>query len=140
GRSRVRTRFPAAESLPPRPALDDLLRDAVGLEWFAGGPGIAGAPLAPGFKVRTPEPLAPATALSPSGTRFRTGTGADVPDEARALAENTQDRLERHVKNGGYLVLTVPPSHQQRAIPALGDIGASPLSFDAVLINALPDH
>lgn len=139
-RSRVRTRFPAAEPLPARPALDDLLRDAVGLEWFPGGPGAAGAPLAPGFKVRTPEPVAPATALSPSGPRFRTGTAAAVPDEARALAENTQDRLERHAKNGGYLVLTVPPSHQQRAITALDDIGATPVSIDAVLIGALRDH
>ncbi len=139
-RSRVRTRFPAAEPLPPRPALDGVLRDAVGLEWFPGGQGPAGAPLAPGFRVPPPPAVAPATAVGSSGSRFRTGTAVDVPDEARALAENTQDRLERHAKNGGYLVLTVIPSHQQRAIIALAEIGATPVSVDAVLIRALREH
>ncbi len=71
-RNRVRTRFPAAEHLPLRPALDELLRGAVGLEWFPGGPGPTGAPLAPGFRV-PPLPAPVATAFTSLGARYRTG-------------------------------------------------------------------
>jgi serine/threonine protein kinase len=139
-RTRVRTRFPAAEPLPTRPALDQLLREAVGLEWFSGGPGPTGAPLAPGFRVPPPPAVAAATAVTISGGRFRTGTTANVPDEARVDAEIAQDRLERHAKGGGFLVITVRASQQQRAISALSDLGATPLSIDALVIGALRHH
>jgi serine/threonine protein kinase len=139
-RTRVWTRFPAAEPLPGRPALDRLLREAVGLEWFSGGPGPNGAPLAPGFRVPPPPAVAAATGVTSSGGRFRTGTTADVPDDARATAEIAQDRLERHAKAGGFLVITVRPSQQQRAISALSDLGATPLSVDALVIGALRRH
>src|SRR6266542_1671657 len=72
-RTRVWTRFPAAEPLPGRPALDQLLSEAVGLEWFSGGPGPTGAPLAPGFRVPPPPALGAATGVTISGGRFRTG-------------------------------------------------------------------
>src|SRR6266508_2497761 len=139
-RTRVWTRFPAAEPLPGRPALDQLLSEAVGLEWFPGGPGPTGAPLAPGFRVPQPPAVAAATGVTISGGRFRTGTTADVSDEARASAEIAQDRLERHAKAGGFLVITVRASQQQRAISALSDLGATPLSVDALVIGALRRH
>jgi serine/threonine protein kinase len=139
-RTRVRTRFPAAEPLPDRPTLDQLLSDAVGLEWFSGGPGLTGAPLAPGFRVTPPPAGAAATAITVSGGRYGTGTTVDAPDEDRAKAEIAQDRLERHAKGGGFLVITVRPSQQQRAIAALGDLGASPRSVDALVIGALRRH
>jgi serine/threonine protein kinase len=139
-RSRVRTRFPAAEALPTRPALDDLLRTAVGLEWFAGGSRPDGAPLVPGFGVPLPTPASPTSAVSGSGDRYRTGTHTDIPEEERALAENTQERLERHARTGGYLVITVSPSRQHQAIAALAATGATPVSIDAVLIAALRAH
>jgi len=112
----------------------------VGLEWFSGGPGPTGAPLAPGFRVPPPPAVAAATGVTISGGRFRTGTTADVSDEARASAEIAQDRLERHAKAGGFLVITVRPSQQQRAIAALSELGATPLSMDAVVIRALRRH
>jgi serine/threonine protein kinase len=139
-RTRVWTRFPASGPLPGRPALDQLLSEAVGLEWFSGGPGPTGAPLAPGFRVPLPPAVAAATGVTVSGGRFRTGTTADVSDEARAAAEIAQDRLERHAKAGGFLVITVRASQQQRAISALSDLGAIPLSVDALVIEALRRH
>jgi len=63
-----------------------------------------------------------------------------VSDEARASAEIAQDRLERHAKAGGFLVITVRASQQQRAISALSDLGATPLSVDALVIGALRRH
>jgi len=139
-RTRVRTRFPAAEPLPRRPVLDQLLSEAVGLEWFSGGPDPAGVPLAPGFRVPPPPALVAATAVTISGGRYGTGTTVDVPDETRAKAEIAQDRLERHAKGGGFLVITVRPSQQQRAISALSDLGATPRSIDALVIGALRRH
>lgn len=136
-RTRVRTRFPAAEALPARPELDRLLRDALGLEWFAGGPGPTGAPLPPGFRVPPPPTPAGLTALTMSGARYRTGTTTDVPDEERDRAENVEDRLRRHAIHGGYLVLTVRPGRYHRALEALADLGATPVDLDAVLINRL---
>ena len=139
-RTRVRIRFPAAEPLPGRPALDELLSEAVGLEWFSGGPGPTGAPLAPGFLVPPPPGVAAATAVTISGDRFGTGTTAEVPDEARAAAEIAQDRLERHAKGGGFRVITVRASQQQRAISSLSGLGATPVSIDALVIGALRRH
>jgi serine/threonine protein kinase len=139
-RTRVWTRFPAAAPLPGRPALDQLLSKAVGLEWFSGGPGPTGAPLAPGFRVPPPPSVVAATGVTVSGCRFRTGTTADVSDEARAAAEIAQDRLERHAKAGGFLVITVRASQQQRAISALSSLGATPTSIDALVIGALRRH
>ena len=138
--TRVRTRFPAAEPLPHRPTLDRLVHEAVGLEWFSGGPDPTGVPLAPGFRVPPPPAVAAATAVTSSGGRYGTGTTVDAPDEARAKAEIAQDRLERHAKGGGFLVITVRPSQQQRAIAALSDLGATPRSVDGLVIGALRRH
>lgn len=139
-RTRVRTRFPTAEPLPQRPELDELLRETVGLEWFAGGPGPTGAPLAPGFKVPSPPPVVGLTALTFSGSRYPTGSTAEVPDEDRAEAERIDERLRRHAAHGGYLVLTVRPSQHHRAAAALADLGATPVSGDRLLIAALHRH
>lgn len=138
-RSRVRSRFPAAQSLPSRPELDRLIREAVGLEWFPAGTGPSGVPRPAGYRIPPLQPAGPVTAFSGSGSRYRTGTAADVPEEARAAAEIVQDRLERHAKAGGYLVLTVTPEHQERAIDTLTALGATPLSVDALVVDALRD-
>jgi hypothetical protein len=114
--------------------------EAVGLEWFSGGPDPTGVPLAPGFRVPPPPAVAAATAVTSSGGRYGTGTTVDAPDEARAKAEIAQDRLQRHAKGGGFLVITVRPSQQQRAIAALSDLGATPRSIDGLLIGALRRH
>jgi hypothetical protein len=139
-RRRIQTRFPAAEPPPTRPKLDEVLATEVGLEWFSGGARADGAPLAAGFRVPPPPPVTPPTVVGSSGPRYRTGTAIDIPDEARALAENTQSRLERHAKTGGYLVITVTPSHVERAVSALAELGATPVSVDTALITSLRAH
>jgi hypothetical protein len=139
-RTRVRTRFPAAEPLPPRPELDELLGETAGLEWFDGEIDPERPPIAPGFRIPPLQPIVAASALGSSGTRYRTGTRADVADEARVIAESAQDRLERHAHSGGYLVLTVTPARHERAISALSEVGATPVSLDALVVAALHSH
>lgn len=139
-RERVRARFPDAEPLPERPELDALLRDKIGLEWFPGGPGPAGAPLAAGFRVPPPPSPRALTAITVSGSRYRTGTGAQVPDEARLSAELADERLRRHAKSGGYLVLSVRPSRYESARRSLEDMGATEVNLDRLLIEALRER
>jgi serine/threonine protein kinase len=139
-RRRIQTRFPGAEPPPTRPELDDVLASEVGLEWFPGGTRGDGAPLPAGFRVPPPPTITTPTAVGSSGPRYRTGTAADIPDEARALAENAQSRLERHAKSGGYLVITAIPSQIERAIGALTDLGAAHVSLDTALIEAIRAH
>jgi hypothetical protein len=137
-RDRVRTRFPDAAPLPPRPALESLLRDEVGLVWSSDRTAPNGTPLLPGFRVPQPPPLSTGlTAIGNSGTRYRTGTDASAPDETRATAELTDERLRRHATNGGYLILTVTPNQQERAIRALEALGASEANADRLAIDAL---
>lgn len=135
-RERVRTRFPDAAPLPARPELDALLSGEVGVIWSADRTASDGTPLAPGFRV-PPPPAAGLTAIGSSGTRYRTGTEASAPDEARAAAELTDERLRRHAANGGYLVLTVAPNQQDRAIRELEALGATPVNADRLTIAAL---
>ncbi len=136
-RDRVRTRFPDAAPLPPRPDLDSILRDEVGLVWSTDPTASSGAPLAPGFRVPPPPAASGLTAISGSGARYRTGTASSAPDEERAVAELTDERLRRHAANGGYLVLTVTPNHQERAIRALQALGATEANADRLAIEAL---
>lgn len=139
-RTRVRNRFPDAASLPQRPQLDRLLHDVLGLEWFAGGPGPTGVVLPPGFRVPPPPVAAPSTAFGVSGARYRTGTVTAASDERRSDADATHERLARHATRGGYLVLTVPPRYQQRAIDQLLSYGGAELDIDRWLVDALREH
>ncbi len=136
-RERVRTRLPDAAPLPERPELDELLRVEVGLEWSNDRTSPSGAPRTPGFRVPTPPVATARTAIAASGTRYRTGTATNATDEDRAKAELTEERLRRHAGNGGYLVLTVAPNHQDRAIRTLATQGATVVDVDELLINAL---
>ena len=136
-RTRVRTRFPAAAPLPQRPQLDRLLDAALGLEWSAGGPGATGVVQAPGFRVPSVSALAPSTMFGNSGTRFRTGTSSGAPDEQRSIADAAHDRLTRHARNGGYLVMTVNPRRQHRAIEQLSTYDPTVIDLDQHLITAI---
>lgn len=136
-RSRVQTRFPAAARLPDRPELDRILQEAVGLEWFPGGPGPSGVPLASGFRIPPPPAQTGLTAITVSGSRYRTGTVIDAPDEARAEAEHVADRLRRHASAGGYMVITVRPRRYRSALKELTQLGATPVSGDELLVAAL---
>ncbi|MFV0309060.1 MAG: BREX system serine/threonine kinase PglW [Desertimonas sp.] len=139
-RTRVRTRLPAAQPLPERPQLDRLLDAILGLEWTTGGAGPAGAPLPEGYRVPPASAVAPSTAFGGSGIRHRTGTIAAAPDEDRAAAERAHERLERNGRGGGYLVLTVTPRAQARAIEQLAPYGAHVIDLDAWIVTALRRH
>ncbi|MEQ8438767.1 MAG: BREX system serine/threonine kinase PglW [Ilumatobacter fluminis] len=139
-RSRVRTRLPAAAPLPQRPQLDHLLDAVLGLEWFPGGPGPSGIHQPEGYRVPPATAGAPSTAFGASGHRFRTGTVATAPDEDRSIAEEAHERLERHARNGGYLVLTVSPRSQHRAIEQLKPYGPSTVDLDAWIVDAMRRH
>jgi len=139
-RNRIRTRFPAAAPLPERPELDELLRATVGLEWFPGGPGPSGVPLPPGFRIPPPPEPHGLTAITMSGSRYRTGTALDAPDETRAEAEAVDERLRRHAEHGGYLVISVRPKRYQSALESLTDLGATAVSGDRLIIGALRRH
>lgn len=139
-RARVHTRFPAALALPRRPQLDRLLDDVLGLQWFGGGTGPAGAVQPPGFWVAPLAGGAPSTMFGASGHRHRTGTVTAAPNEDRLVADDTHSRLVRQATNGGYLVMTVSPRFQQRAIRLLADYGPDMIDVDSWVINAMRSH
>ena len=136
-RERVRTRFPDAAHLPARPEFDALLNDEVGLIWSTDRTAANGTPLTPGFRVPAPPAAGGLTAIGSSGTRYRTGTATAAPDDARAAAELTDERLRRHAAHGGYLVLTVTPNQQERAVRELEGLGAIQVDADRMVIEAL---
>jgi serine/threonine protein kinase len=139
-RNRVSNRFPAAAPLPCRPQLDRLLQDALGLGWFDEGPSPTGVMLPAGYRVPPPPVAAPSTAFGGSGARYRTGTLTGAPDGRRATADAEDDRLRRHAAYGGYLVITVNPRAQERAIEQLRDYGGTEIDLDSCLVAALRDR
>jgi hypothetical protein len=80
---------------------------------------------------------APSTHYGPSGHRYRTGTIAAALDDDRAAATATHERLHRHSRNGGYLVMTVPPRWQERATTQLASYGATVVDLDEWIIGSL---
>jgi hypothetical protein len=136
----VSNRFPDAAPLPHRPQLDRLLHDALGLDWFDEGPSSTGMMLPAGYRVPPPPVAAPSTAFGGSGARYRTGTTTGAPDERRATADVDDDRLRRHAAHGGYLVITVNPRAQERAIEQLRDYGGTEIDLDSGLVAALRDR
>lgn len=138
--TRVRTRFPAAAPLPSRPQLDRLLDEVLGLQWFAGGVGPTGAAQAPGFWVPPVAGAGVSTVFGRSGNRHRTGTVITGLDEERDIAKEVHERLIRHAANGGYLVLTVNPGLQRRAIELLSEYSPHVVDVDTWLINAIRQH
>ena len=133
-RSRVATRFPEAEPLPSRPALDTLLHETAGLVW------VSEDDQGTGYRIPLPTPLAPSAAMSTSFHRLRTGTVADVSAEEREQALGIHERLQRNAANGGYLVLTVKTSKHEAALAALRRYGPSVVSADHLVLDALQRH
>lgn len=103
-RTRVASRYPEAAPLPDRPELDALLKDAgLELEWSAAADEGRGAYLPP----------APARLLSTSfSTLTRRATALDELPAATpevAAARELEARLDRSVREGGFLALAVAP-------------------------------
>lgn len=110
-RDRVRSRYPEAQPLPERPALDELLREAnLDLSWdptLRDGKG--------GYRFKTVD----TTGVSSASTRVRTyPTILDRPIEPTpevVEARLFEERLARAARDGGYLVLRVGPNAYRAA-------------------------
>ena len=120
-RKRLASRYPEAEPLPPRPALDTLLEDAgLRLDWNER----TGT-----YHARIPKhPSHP----SSTATGSATASGDDGADDARTLDE----RLQRVVETRGFLALSVGPRHLLRVERHLAAaLALTPFSLEAALIR-----
>ena len=146
---RVRGRYPDAAPLPGRPELDRLLEEVgAPLKWSATAAQGSGAYLCASLGN---GPTAGTTSLfSRQSTYLGVAArgGALASDTALLVAEaaNAEDRLQRNIKAGGLLVMTVEPRQARHAEAELlrrfgPESGATPplqrVSFDALLLKAL---
>ena len=143
--TRVRGRYPEATPLPGRPELDRLLEEAgAPLHWDPTAADGAGA-----YRAATLGSTATAgttTHFSRQTTLQSTGAG---PDGTVADAAAAEERLQRSLRQGGLLVITVDPRIARRAEtellhrfhqPKEARQGLQRLNFDALLLNALREQ
>lgn len=126
---RVRGRYPDAESLPGRPALDGLLEE-VGAErvWLDAGE------QGPGYYVKGID----RRSTGAIGSRHPTTGAAPEPTAEVLSARELEAKLKHAHRNGGYLVVTVEPRHQSRAeAELLRRFPRTRLSIDRLLIDLL---
>ncbi len=140
--TRVRGRYPDAMPLPGRPELDRLLDEAgAPLQWDPTAADGAGA-----YRSATLGSTATAgttTQFSRHSTMLSTGAG---PDGTVMDAMAAEDRLQRSLRQGGLLVITVDPRLARRADAELLHRFSQPqggghrlqrINFDALLLNEL---
>ena len=139
-RTKVRTRFPLAEPLPQRPQLDRMLDQLLGLEWYPGGPLPSGMVQPAGFWIPPATAGGLSTVFGASGIRHRTGTVITAVEEDREQADAVHSRLQRQADEGGYLVMTVEPRWQRRAIELLSEYGPHTIDVDDWLVGAMREY
>ena len=140
--TRVRGRYPEATPLPGRPELDRLLEEAgAPLSWDPTAADGAGA-----YRSATLGSTATAgttTQFSRQGTMPSTGTG---PDSTVVDAAAAEERLQRSLRQGGLLVISVDPRLARRAEAELlhrfrepkgASHGLKRMNLDALLLNEL---
>jgi hypothetical protein len=135
-RERVSSRYPEAEPLSDRPALDDLLRVAgFDFQWDATARHGTG-----GYVSRFRDTTV-ITSGSETVARLSTGIGPSQAGEITpeiADARQFEERLQRACKDGSFLVLLVHPKYYQRARDELcGRFPLMPIDFEALFIKAL---
>ena len=146
---RVRGRYPDAAPLPGRPELDRLLEEVgAPLKWSATAAQGSGAYLCASLGS---GPSAGTTSLFSRQSTYLgvAGSGADLGSDTASLigeAVNAEDRLQRNIKAGGLLVMTVEPRQARHSETELlrrfgSESGVTPAlqraSFDALLLKAL---
>ncbi len=141
-KNRIRSRFPQAEELPDRPALDALLQEAdIPLQWCAASEeqpaGYAPPQRGSGLTEHTISTRRSHTAHMAAGM----GIVAPGSPEEDALVQIDQT-LERALSNGRVLIVTCPPRRIEQAAELLPQHLAAThplerLSLDALLIGAM---
>lgn len=131
-RARVLSRYPEAEPLPDRPAIDALLSEAgLDLRWTSAaregnGAFVPGTPTFDGLSSRTRIPAAGLTVAPPF-----------VPPHEDTAGE-FDERLARATRDGGFLVLLAPDRELRAAARALASRFSLPVrSLEALLLGAM---
>jgi serine/threonine protein kinase len=131
-RERVSSRYPAAATLPDRPALDQMLREAgLELQWNStAGAGGSYVSRVGGFDLTHSMSLA----------RLSTATGGVVravsPEEADA--RQFEERLQRGIQEGTFQVLLVNHKYYQQAYHELCQrFPVQLIDFEQILLQAL---
>ena len=138
-KSRVRGRYPEAEPLPGRPLLDRLLEEAAApLQWDE---------ISNSYR-RQSSSAAGTTGITTLYQRAST-KGNAISDGQALDAQQMEERLQRSMRQGGLLVLSVPPRLALRAEAELlrrfsagGQAGAAlqRVSIDALLLSAIKEQ
>ena len=125
-RDRVRARFPDSAALPEFSELLPLLRDSLGLEYD---------PSKSSFRVGGFQSSSlTSTGFSPLSTRFQTRHNSD---EATEKLTEIQRKLNRSIKEGGYLLCSVERDGFELAERTLNRLGANQIDLDAELLRHL---
>lgn len=135
-RERVASRYPEAEPLPARPALDALLTEA-GFDFLWNGEALDGQGAYTSrdtLQVQVPSPTSTLTRYSTRPGQPTIAEDGDVLD-ARAFEE----RLRYAVSSGQFLALTAGPRDLRRAEQELQRFGVAPLDLDAVIVRAMKE-
>ncbi|MGH9838599.1 MAG: BREX system serine/threonine kinase PglW [Blastocatellia bacterium] len=120
---RVRGKYPQAEPLPDRPALDNLLDEAgIGLKWDDDANGGKGAYCwprsAPPSNSTVPSLSVSHASSQLAGHPSERPAGFELPPEL-ADARMLDDKLRRAAREGSFLALTVAPERMREAEAAL---------------------
>lgn len=131
--SRIHSRFPRAERLPGRPALDHMLHAIeFPLQWHEAGEGLPA-----GYAM--PAQGTGATGHTSTLRRLTTamhGTQADSPEAGQA--QRFDATIRRAKETGRVLLVTAPlPRVEEAADELCSQYGLSAVSLDRLLINAL---
>ena len=129
-RERVMGRYPEAEPLPPRPALDALLIDAEA-ELIYKIDGDKG----PGYYT-TRRIIGPTAGTTTSSSPYSSlGNGTDEVSENWVNVHQFEDRLAYSAKQGGFLALIVSPRLCRHAEAELLQRYAKPLGFTRLSLD-----
>lgn len=131
-RCRVGDRYPAAQPLPDRPALDRILRDEIGLDitWDPTAANNTGA-----YRFRRVDAL---TLAGSSSLHSLTPSTIAADSTPEAEATRFDRKLRAAAQEGAFLVLTVAPSHLNVARRRLlATFALEPRDLDAIAITAL---
>jgi serine/threonine protein kinase len=108
---RLRARFPSCAELPPRPQLDDVLREAgFELVWDPLAANQVGA-----YKATRADTLSPTYSIGSRRPTQFTELASSFSDPDLNQAVTIERRLQLSLTEGGYLVLTVEPAFLEEA-------------------------